>query len=307
MDLDLDGLATLEAAVRLGTLDAAARELGVTPSAVSQRLKALESRSGQVLARRTRPITPTDAGRELVRIAAQVQILADEARGVVSGLAGRTAVAVAVNADSLATWFLPVVGAAMEQGVAIEVIRDDEGSSADLLRAGRVVGAVTSQPVSLQGCRAEPLGRLRYVAVAAPALVERYRGSDRCAWDLARAPLIAFDRQDGHQHVVRRRHLADPEVTAPTVYVPSTRDHGRAVRAGIGWAVLPEVDVVDDLRSGSLLPLTPDGSARLDVALWWQCWRLRAAVTETLTDLVRRYAGRALEVGPPRDGAAVQV
>ena len=56
MDWDLPQLRALAAAVDHGSLEAAARALHLTPSAVSQRIKALEQGAGAVLLRRSRPV-----------------------------------------------------------------------------------------------------------------------------------------------------------------------------------------------------------------------------------------------------------
>ena len=58
----MDLTRTLAAVVASGSLDAAAAELQVTPSAVSQRLKTLESQLGRVLLVRSKPVQPTAAG-----------------------------------------------------------------------------------------------------------------------------------------------------------------------------------------------------------------------------------------------------
>ena len=65
----LDQLSALAAVVHEGSFDAAAQRLHVTPSAVSQRIKALEQQVGRVLVLRTRPCRPTDDGEVLVRLA----------------------------------------------------------------------------------------------------------------------------------------------------------------------------------------------------------------------------------------------
>ena len=63
MDLDLAQLRALDATVREGTLEAAARALHVTPSAISQRLRALEVATGRILLVRTKPVQVTESGR----------------------------------------------------------------------------------------------------------------------------------------------------------------------------------------------------------------------------------------------------
>lgn len=297
MDLDSSALQTLTTALRLGSLDAAARELHLTPSAVSQRLRALEARVGRVLLRRTRPVQPTEAGEVLIRLAAQIELLTTEAVAELRSDADPTAppmqLAVAVNADSLATWLLPVVAQVQaSHHVVLELIRDDERHSADLLRQGQVIGAVTSDPRPIQGCRTVALGSLRYRAVAAPAWVERW--GTGAAIDLGRAPMVVFDRRDSTQHEM----LAARGWTGtlpPVTGVPSSWDFDRAVRMGIGWGMLPEPTVTEAVRDGSLVELWPE-DGHLDIALSWQHWRLGSPTMTALTDAL---VSRATEVLRP--------
>jgi len=289
---DGEQLATLAEVVRLGSFDAAARALHVTPSAVSQRVKALEVAAGQVLVRRARPTTATAAGEVLVRLAGEVGLLEREARAVL-GAGGPVTLALAVNADSLSTWF-PEVLVGLPDDVLVDVHRADQDRTADLLREGAVMAAVTADRRPVQGCSVERLGAMRYHAVATPGFVARHlaagaeRGT-RAAW--ARAPHVAFDRHDALQD----RFLAALGVRAPGAprHLVATQDAFLAmVRAGRAWGMVPERAVEADLAEGTLV--LPAAEHPLDVPLHWQRWKVDAAVLATVTDLVRVAAGRAL-------------
>lgn len=176
--LDVTGLSTLAAAVRHGTFEAAAVALHITPSAVSQRVAALERRHGRVLLVRRKPVRATRAGEVLLRLAAQVELLEREAATELGGLGGPdpegeasawTELTLVVNADSLATWVLPALRAvAARHRVTFELLREDEGHTTGLLREGHAVAAVTSDATPVPGCRATRLGRMRYLPVATP-------------------------------------------------------------------------------------------------------------------------------------------
>lgn len=298
MHLDPAALSTLAVVLRLGSLDAAAQELHLTPSAVSQRLRALENRVGQVLVRRSRPVRPTEGGEVLLRLAAQIELLQAEALLELHAGSEPSAppmqLAVAVNADSLATWFLPVVADVQStQHVVLELLRDDERHSADLLREGRVIGAVTSGPRPIQGCRTLPLGSLRYRAVASPAWVDRWGTGSEV--DLGRAPMLVFDRRDSLQHTMLSA-LGWDGPSPPATSVPSSWDFDRAVRLGIGWGMLPEPAILGSLDAGELVALWP-GHGHVDVALSWQHWRLESTTTTALTTAVRAQAAEVLR--PP--------
>ncbi|MFG1602913.1 LysR family transcriptional regulator ArgP [Actinoplanes sp. NPDC049265] len=276
--MDALQLATFQAVIEAGSFDAAARSLHVTPSAVSQRIKALEQDVGQVLVRRAKPCEPTEAGRALVRFAGQVSLLEREALAAArGGLTGsRVRVSVVVNADSLHTWFLPALTRLPH--LIFDLHQDDQEYTADLLRAGTVMAGVTAQHVAVQGCRVEPLGAMRYLAVAAPSLNFQ---------DFATTPVILLNRKDELQH-----RFMGPSVDPPVHYVPAAASFVDAVRLGLGWALVPEQIAVQDLAAGRLVELTP--GRHLDVPLYWQCWRIESDVLAELTRAVKTEASAAL-------------
>lgn len=276
VDLDLAQLRAFAATVDEGSLDAAARRLLITPSAVSQRLKALETSVGRVLLVRSRPVCPTPAGDSVLRLARQVEHLAQEATAELGeGGTARTAVPVAVNADSLGSWALPAL-ATVAQEVLLDIRREDEQVTSRLLRDGTVMAAITTEARPVPGCRSTVLGAMRYRPVAARSFVRRWFADGATAEALAEAPVVLFDRDDDLQHELLRRRgvTADP----PCHYVPSTADHREAVRLGLGWGMLageiPDVTVVVD----------PDGA--VERVLHWQRWRLSSRALDLVGEAV---------------------
>lgn len=284
-----DQLAALVAVVEQGTFDAAARRLHVTPSAVSQRIRALETQLGQVLVRRTSPCTATRAGERLLRLARQTTLLYDELGATLGTADHPTELPVAVNADSLGTWFHDVLSTAAQwPDVVLRLLVEDQAFSADLLRRGDALGAVTSDPEPVQGCAVEPLGTLRYRPAAAPALAERWRRGRGYDWQ--RMPVVVFNDKDALQHgLLSRRGVVAPERVHR---VPTSADFHEAVRRGLGWAVLPEPQLDPDLRAGRVVLLS--GREHVDVLLHWQRWRIDSATLARLTDAVRAAARAGL-------------
>jgi len=292
MRFDPVQLETLTVILEEGSFEAAARRLHLTPSAVSQRVRALEREAGQVLVRRTSPVTVVPAGEPLVRLGRQLRLLAAEAAVALGGRGGEAGaeevleLSVAVNADSLATWFRPVLAAgAGRVGTALRLHLDDESFSHDLLRRGEVLAAVTSEPRPVQGCSVEPLGLLRYRAASAPGLRERHGRGRGVDW--ARMPMVVFDERDRLQD----RVLEDRGAPRPAVVhrVPSTADFLEAIRCGLGWGMVPESQLAPAVAAGELVRLP--GPAPVDVGLHWQRWRLESPALDALTHDVRRAAG----------------
>ena len=151
-----DQLSTFATVVEYGTFDAAADILRVSPSAISQRIKAMEQIAGKVLLRRSNPVTPTDAGQSVLRIARQSEFLQQEMERELMGAGGFQSVSVAVNADSLATWFLDAVGTlSREDSIFCDLRREGEFHSSAMLRSGEVMAVITSKPEKIPGCSVE--------------------------------------------------------------------------------------------------------------------------------------------------------
>jgi LysR family transcriptional regulator (chromosome initiation inhibitor) len=287
-------LRTFAAVVDEGTLEAAARSLHVTPSAISQRLKAMEDAAGQILLQRTNPVRPTTAGEAILRFARQVRQLEWDARQELDeGRDRPTApIPLVVNADSLSTWFMPALASLPpDLGACFELRREDEQHSTQLLRTGSVMAAVTATPEPVQGCSVEQLGSLRYRAVASPAYLLRWwpDGPELVAG--SHAPVVDFDRKDDLQDGFFRT-MAGAELTAPRHYVPSSAEFAQAIRLGLGWGLLPEQQCLADVRSGALVELAP--ASPVDVSLYWQRWKIDSPVLNQLTAAVREAASRQL-------------
>ncbi|WP_222122045.1 LysR family transcriptional regulator ArgP [Curtobacterium sp. 9128] len=297
-------LETLLAAVDLGTFDAAAGALSITPSAVSQRIRAMERLTGRVLVQRTTPIRPTADGALVLRHARQVRLLDEEtARALGAGpddVDVVPSIPLAVNADSLSTWFLDALATVRsDTEVVFDLHREDQDRTAELLRSGTVTAAVTAESDPVQGCSSVALGVDRYRAVASPAFVARYlAGADterRMLLLLDRVPLVDYDHDDDLQQGYLRRVVGHAP-GGPRHFVPTSADFARAVQLGFGWGMLPEAQCLDALEQGALVELTP--GRRADVALWWQRWNLASPLLDRVTDAVRATAAERLH--PPR-------
>jgi LysR family transcriptional regulator, chromosome initiation inhibitor len=285
--LGADQLAAFAAVIEQGSFDAAAALLHVTPSAISQRIKALEQRVGQVLVIREKPCRSTIAGVPLLRLAAQTALLESEALAETSGADARqwNRIAIAVNADSMSTWFTAVLGQLPD--VMFDVRIEDQDHSARLLREGTVMGAVTTERTPVSGCRADPLGVMRYVPVASPGYAARFAGGFT-ADSVAAAPSLAWNRDDALQDMLVRKAF-ERDVPRPVHYVPTAEGFGKAVRAGLGWGMYPEQLADAAIAAGDFTRIS---SLYLDVPLYWQCWKLDSPTARRVTDAVRSASAR---------------
>lgn len=290
--IDPELAATVAAVVDEGTLDAAARRLQITPSAVSQRLKTLEQQLGRVLVVRSKPARLTEAGEAVVRLARQIALLERDALAGMDAEGGkqRISIPLAVNADSMATWFLPPLARLADRhDLDFDLHRDDQNFTARLLESGTVMAAVTSEETPVAGCSVSPLGVLEYRAMATKTFADRWFRGGVTPDALATAPFVDFDRRDTLQHEwLQAQGVSHQGV--PRHYVPASHDYALAVALGLGWGMLP-------------LPQQPDGLVALGgptlrVKLFWQQWNLRSELLETVAAEVAAEARRVLPGSP---------
>ncbi|MBP9048192.1 MAG: LysR family transcriptional regulator ArgP [Tabrizicola sp.] len=290
--LDPAQLAALAAVHRRGSFDLAAAELHVTPSAISQRIKALEETTGTLLIRRGQPCAATDTGLRLIRHHDEIVLLEHSLAADLPGLSpGPATFRIAVNADSLATWVIPALAAT--SGFLFDLVIDDQDVSQDWLRRGEVVAAITSHPGPLQGCDTVPLGNLRYHATASPAFIARWFPDGVTPQALGRAPTLTFSDQDQLQtRWAARQAPGRARPLLPTHRMASSQAFVDVCLAGLGWGMNPELLVAAHLASGALVELIPDTA--LDVALYWQFTRLAGPVLAPVTAAITQKAGRTL-------------
>ncbi|MCP2032650.1 LysR family transcriptional regulator (chromosome initiation inhibitor) [Okibacterium sp. HSC-33S16] len=298
--MDLSQLQALAAAVDEGTFDGAARALRVTPSAISQRIRALENTVGGVLVRRSKPITATSVGEVYLRLARQIDALSAQAALDVSEqiAAAWPAVSLAVNGDSLATWVMPAL-AELAGEMTFDIHREDQDHSAALLRDGTVMAAITTEARPVQGCTSTALGVMRYRPMASARFIDRWFPTGTDAATLAAAPMVVFDAKDDIQHRYLRM-FSDTPLSPPQHFVPVSADFAEAVRLGFGWAMLPDQQSRELEAQGEVVEL--QAGKPVDVALYWQQWALRMTALDRVAAALAAAAGERLLPLGARDG-----
>lgn len=284
-------LAALAAVVEQGGFERAAQLLGLSQSAVSQRIKLLEARVGQPVLLRAAPPAPTEIGRRLLNHVQQVRLLERDLQGQVPALAEdqpAERLRIALNADSLATWWAPLMGEFVaEHRLLLDHVVDDQDVGLKRMRAGEVAGCVCAAERPVAGARALPLGAMRYRALASPAFVARHFADGVDGETLARVPSIVFGADDQLQH----RFLAGLGVGGGFAHhlCPSSEGFVRLACAGLGWGMVPELQVRQQMASGELVELLPERP--LDVPLYWHHWRNGGELLASLTRHLERGVG----------------
>jgi hypothetical protein len=283
-------LETLLAIVEEGSFEVAASVLGISPSAVSQRIKALEASTGRVLVRRANPVGATEAGEILVQAARRMALVQAETDARLGQRLARVPLSVAINSDSLATWFTQVLSDTAQRGdVALRIRIEDEARTLAMLRRGDVLGAVTREHSPVSGCDSTFLGTMRYFAVAAPHIAERFHAG-KLTWETM--PLVGYGPNDQVlDDAMRERFIDSHVVRARVSQIPSSEGYLEAVRVGLGWGLLPQAQAQPLVESQELLLLDDH---QLDIDLYWQRWRLES---EVLSDLTRSVINAAAALG----------
>lgn len=295
MMLDYKLLDALAAVIDHAGFERGAQHLGLTQSAVSQRIKLLEARLGQPVLVRSPRLAPTPLGQRLLNHALQVRLLEHDLLDQVPALGtAEQRLRLAINADSLATWWPDAIGAFHRRHrILFDLVMEDQEVALKRMRDGEVAGCICDSPRPVQGARSHALGSMRYRALASPDFIARHFPHGLTADALRRAPAIVFGPDDRLQH----RYLAMHGVEGPFPHhlCPSSEGFVGLALAGLGYGMVPERQAERELREGRLLDIDPSVHLEqgrlidlspehvIDVPLYWHHWRQGGSVLDALT------------------------
>ena len=297
---DPAALECLAAIVEEGGFERAAQRLNVTQSAVSQRLRALEAQVGSVLIVRSRPLKPTSAGQLLLKHTKQLRLLRADLERDLQELAPSAPggsrederISIAINADSIATWAMGALHDLVRQRLPLEIITDDQDFTQEWLRSGQVLGCVTTLKQALRGCKMVPLGAMHYVAVASADFARQHLPQGLTPHNFRDVSFLSFNRKDDMAAELVARTFGLKRVALNHLFVPSTEGQMRAVSAGWGVGVMPELLARGPIADGSLVDLVPGHF--LPIQLYWHCWNLESELLDALTEALKATAAHTL-------------
>jgi len=301
---------SLVAVVNEGSFQGAAKVLNVTPAAVTQRIKALEAESGARVLVRGKHLRLTPQGKAILAFQHKHALLQDELLRALNldahtyhGKKRWRTLRVAINADSIASWFLPeVTDTLVQQHLLLDVVIDDQDHTHEALRTGEVMGCVTTLAQAMPGCLAEPLGVMRYLALAIPTVIERVQtaGGKVSAHRLMAQPAVIFNRKDAIHDRFLSEHLDLRSPAYPKHFVPALDAFEAAISLGLGWGLVPEAiyggvhhSPNAATKHRSVLEEVMPG-CYVDVQLYWQHWEQEPAHAAALTAAVKAAAKSCL-------------
>ncbi|WP_186224649.1 HTH-type transcriptional regulator ArgP [Burkholderia gladioli] len=291
MDIDPRQAAAFLAVVETGSFEQASQRLHVTASAVTQRVRALETALGASLVLRTRPCRPTSAGMRLLQYLRRISLLqADLQADLGADHQSPVPVAIALNSDSLGTWFLPALSSILAgDRLLFEIVMEDQDHTFALLESGMTIGCVSTEPNPMRGCSATALGAMRYRLLAAASFAARWFPQGLNRKDARQAPVVAYSRRDTLSSSFLKKRLGLPDGAYPCHYVPGTHTHFQAVQHGLGYAMVPELLTLDrPLSEAGLVDLAP--AHPLDVELYWHAWKVQSPSMASLSARVIKAA-----------------
>ena len=294
MNLDPKQTQAFRAVIKSGSFEQAALQLHLTPPAISQRVRALESSLGSALVVRSRPCRPTETGQRLLQYLKRATLLEAD---LIADLAERSdaplVVVAALNADSLGTWFFPALAEVLiKERVLLDLTGEDQDHTYNLLETGFAIGCISTEPKPMRGCTASPLGSMRYRLVASSAFRQQHFGKGLSRNAARKAPVVAYTRRDRLTSSFLLQHLGLPEGAYPSHYVPGAEPHFSAIRFGLGYGMVPELLLREALADGAVVDLAADRP--LDISLYWHTWKVQSPRMENLSRQIVEAAPKIL-------------
>lgn len=293
--LDRDQLETFATVAEQQSFERAAMKLNVTRGAVSQRVKALEGSLSTILLLRDKPVTPTPAGEVLLRHVKALRLLEASSLRELSSTDndGPVPLSIAVNADSLATWFPPLLRELFaKRMVALEVVTDDQDHTSSRLLRGEVLGCISTDAKAAAGFLAKPLGAMEYRCYATPGFVAEFLTDGLTVPNVLRAPAVLFNRKDAlHDQFLKRRFGMRID-RYPRHYLPSPSALLEGIAMGAGYGLVPSTQAQGLLQEGVLQELAPGDPVQVD--LYWHHWEMEPPIARAITGLIVSYASERL-------------
>lgn len=297
--LDYAHLEALLAVEREKSFDGAAKSLGVTSSAISQRIKLLEERIGAVTLNRQTPVSTTELGAILCRHAEKVIMLEDDVlqqnqQQIGSSDRPYRKIKIAVNDDSLSSWFMGILraNALRDDPYLLEISIADQDYSIDQMKAGSALAAISIDKTPVQGFESIYLGTHVYRASATPAFMERYFPDGVTEQSLAKAPSLRYSSLDDLQ-IQWIKQVLGADVYPHSHTIPSSHGFVAACLADVAWGMNPALMVDDHMKAGRLVELVPGQT--LNKPLYWHCSRVIAEPFQRFTQTVLDEANRLLD------------
>ncbi len=267
--MDYRGIEALCAVIELQNFEAAAQKLFITQSAVSQRIRGLETHYGEPVLIRTPPYRPTKLGNQLVVHYRRITLLEEDCEREIASNAQLSTkfstLKIAINRESLEGWFLDFMKESHFAGLLIEVIADDEQLTQDYFKNGVVSACLSTSSTPIVGGEAHFLGNVEYVLAVSADFAQRHFKED-----LTDCPAIKFDQHDILLEQYLQKYFRLPEGGLNYHVIPSITGIKTALTAGMGCALISTLAIQPELQTKKIISLYPD--KKWQVPIYWHNW-----------------------------------
>ena len=284
------------AVAETGSFEHAGLKLCITPSAVTLRVQALEKDLGQLLLIRGRPCVLTQSGQQMLEYLQHTKRLEQDFLHNLTGKseANYFKTVIASNADSLATWLLPVLkDVLIKEKIILEIQVDDQSLTYALLEKGTVSACISMESKPMKGCQAEYLGAMRYRMVSTAQFQKKWFADGISRDSLRHAPAIIFNHKDHIHFDVLLKTYGLSKGTYPYHLIPSAESFVTAIRLGLGYGMVPELQLKMEREDSNIIGLFPE--LTVDIPLYWHHWNQQSAPLNNLTEYMIRNAKSVLK------------
>lgn len=291
MSLDYRGLEALYAIQEVQSFEGAAKKLHITQSAISQRIKALETYYGEPVLTRTFPYHPTELGKRLIGHFKRISLLEEELNKEIKRSDAMQRIAIAINRDSLETWFIEWIKKSDLLGsILIEVIADDQERTIDYLKNGLVSAALSTSEREILGGKVQFVGNMEYVLTATPEFVENYL--TKGPKSLLTAPALKFDLNDQlhEKYLEKFFNLNGKEINYHVV--PSVHGFKQMALSGFAYGLIPRIDIEKELKSNKLVEIYSNKVWK--VPLYWHYWTIESKAYQKFNQEIIQFISQKL-------------
>jgi len=280
--LDYKGIEALSAIIEANSFDIAARQLHITQSAISQRLQTLQNYYGDPLLIREKPYQPTSLGEGLIGIYKKVQSLELSLQKTL-GKEAMVKLSIAMSRDHFETWFHQLmVDNDLLQRYIMDVTTDDQDKTIHYLKKGVVSICLSSQKHPISNCKSEFIGNMTYILVSTADFKRVHYKVKDIKKDIIKAPTLVYDKNDHlyQKYLEKHFNLVGPKMFVHTI--PSVRGFKALAMKGHAQALVPIIDVLEELKKNKLINMFPEKT--WDMPVYLHSW---AFGSNDYNDMVR--------------------
>ncbi|AEF53794.1 ArgP/LysG family DNA-binding transcriptional regulator [Marinomonas posidonica] len=290
---DYKALISLQAVVKYQSFDKAATALHITQSAVSQSIKRLELEYGRPLLIRARPVIATSLGEKLLAHLNKISLLEEGLQESIHGEVSHQPLNIATNNDVLATWFIQVMKAfASISTTKLHIKAADQLQTRSMLQSGQVVACLSQIGTPVAGGDVVFLGDMSYELVATQSFIDHYLMGDISVQSVANSPSLVYNENDELWERYQNECLKIKADANNSHWYPSSHGFVELVMGGTVCALVPSVQVKQQIENGQLISLFPDD--KIALPLYWHWYKLNAPILDRLTKVILTVTKDAL-------------